>query len=62
MVLLDGGSSWSAPGSAALLEPPAVASAAAVRCPGNLLELRMIEEGSGEPPPGVGTIVTPRVP
>ena len=39
VVLLDGGSSWSAPGRAALLEPPAAASAAAVRCPGNLLEL-----------------------
>ena len=29
VVLLDGGSSWSAPGRAALLEPPAAASAAA---------------------------------
>ena len=37
MVLLDGGSSWSAPGRAALLEPPAVASvAAAARCAGPL--------------------------
>ena len=39
VVLLDGGSSWAAPGRAALLEPPAAASAAAMRCPGNLLEL-----------------------
>ena len=39
VVPLDGGSSWSAPSRAALLEPPAAASAAAVRCPGNLLEL-----------------------
>mgnify|MGYP001055454485 CR=1 FL=1 len=34
-----GGSPWSASGRAALLEPPAAAAAAAVRCPGNLLEL-----------------------
>ena len=39
MVLLDGGSSWSAPGRAALLEPPAAASAAAVRYPGNLRQV-----------------------
>ena len=34
-----GGSPWSATGRAALLEPPAAAAAAAVHCPGNLLEL-----------------------
>jgi len=36
VVLLDGGSSWSAPGCAALLEPPAVAAAAAAaHCAGS---------------------------
>ena len=39
VVLLDGGSSWSAPGRAALLEPPAAASAAAARYPGNLRQV-----------------------
>ena len=39
VVLSDGGSSWSAPGLAALLEPPAAAPAAAMRCPGNLRQV-----------------------
>ena len=54
VVLLDSGSSWSAPSRAALLEPPAAASAAAVRYPGNLRQVMDYGtahngEGTGRP-------------